>query len=161
MSLLQGLFPATSSYNVTLANGTNVEGPLGGYQVCKCDFITSRMNDHHSLHTVHTKSVVRIHSIRVLTIYLVESVEPDNDVSLEGYTSCGVSYISQRIIVCPSQPTQAFDTSTNAFYNSTEFQAKANESASFINQLAPYLDGRPVTLKNMVMPVITSCYLRL
>ncbi|KAK0503448.1 histidine phosphatase superfamily [Armillaria luteobubalina] len=93
MSLLQGLFPATSSYNVTLANGTNVVAPLGGYQ----------------------------------------SVEPDNDVSLEGWTSCG-----------------AFDTSTNAFYNSTEFQAKVNESASFISQLSPYLDGRPVTLKNMI-----------
>ncbi|PBK78349.1 phosphoglycerate mutase-like protein [Armillaria solidipes] len=97
MSLLQGLFPATSSYNVTLANGTNVEGPLGGYQYIP-----------------------------------IESVEPDNDVSLEGWTSCG-----------------AFDTSTNTFYNSTEFQAKVNETASFINQLSPYLDGRPVTLKNM------------
>ncbi|KAK0228724.1 histidine phosphatase superfamily [Armillaria fumosa] len=97
MSLLQGLFPATSSYNVTLANGTNVVGPLGGYQYIP-----------------------------------IESVEPDNDVSLEGWTSCG-----------------AFDTSTNAFYNSTEFQAKVNESASFISQLSPYLDGRPVTLKNM------------
>ncbi|KAK0210935.1 histidine phosphatase superfamily [Desarmillaria ectypa] len=96
-SLLQGLFPATSSYTVTLANGTSVEGPLGGYQYIP-----------------------------------IESVEPDNDVSLEGWTSCG-----------------AFDTSTNAFYNSTIFQTKVNESAAFMNQLSPYLDGRPVTLKNM------------
>lgn len=32
LSLLQGLFPATDNYNTTLANGTNVVGPLGGYQ---------------------------------------------------------------------------------------------------------------------------------
>ncbi|KAG7447894.1 phosphoglycerate mutase-like protein [Guyanagaster necrorhizus] len=96
-SLLQGLFPANSSYTVTLANGTTVEGPLGGYQYIP-----------------------------------IESVDPDNDVSLEGWASCG-----------------AFETSNSAFYNSTAFQAKANESASFLSLLSPYLDGRPVTLENM------------
>ncbi|KAJ7126156.1 histidine phosphatase superfamily [Mycena epipterygia] len=62
----------------------------------------------------------------------IESVEPANDVSLEGWTSCG-----------------AFDASTVAFYNSTEFAQKRNESASFLNQLPQYLDGRPVQLENM------------
>ncbi|KAH7912875.1 histidine phosphatase superfamily [Hygrophoropsis aurantiaca] len=30
--LLQGLYPATTESNITLANGTNIVGPLGGYQ---------------------------------------------------------------------------------------------------------------------------------
>lgn len=97
LSLLQGLLPATASYNTTLANGTTVEGPLGGYQ------------------------------------YLpVESVEPDNDVSLEGWTSCNT-----------------FTTATNELYNSTFFTRKAAENQDFLKSLPPYLDGRPVTLQNM------------
>ena len=32
VALLQGLFPATLDYNTTLANGTTIIGPLGGYQ---------------------------------------------------------------------------------------------------------------------------------
>ncbi|KAJ7695722.1 phosphoglycerate mutase-like protein [Mycena rosella] len=62
----------------------------------------------------------------------IESVEPANDVSLEGWTSCG-----------------AFDASTTAFYNSSAFAQKRNESAAFLSQLPPFLDGRPVTLENM------------
>jgi hypothetical protein len=45
---------------------------------------------------------------------------------------------------------QAFDAATAAFYNSTEFAQKRNETAAFLNDLAPFLDGRPVTLENMV-----------
>lgn len=33
MSLVQGLFPATTASNTSLANGTTIVGPLGGYQV--------------------------------------------------------------------------------------------------------------------------------
>ena len=33
MSLLQGLSPANSNYTTSLANGTDIVGPLGGYQV--------------------------------------------------------------------------------------------------------------------------------
>ncbi|KAF5360653.1 hypothetical protein D9756_004844 [Leucocoprinus leucothites] len=62
----------------------------------------------------------------------VESVEPSNDVSLEGWTSCG-----------------PFTTATNAFYASPEFQAKANENADFLDSLKQYLDGRQVSLQNM------------
>ncbi|KAJ7725358.1 histidine phosphatase superfamily [Mycena metata] len=62
----------------------------------------------------------------------IESVEPTNDVSLEGYTSCAV-----------------FNAANTAFYNSTEFAQKRNESAAFLNQLPPFLDGRSVTLENM------------
>ncbi|KAF8916970.1 histidine phosphatase superfamily [Mucidula mucida] len=97
VSLTQGLFPASSDYSTTLANGSTIEGPLSGYQYIP-----------------------------------IESVEADNDVSLEGWTSCGT-----------------FDDHTNAFYNSSVFAAKEEESAEFLNDLKPYLDGRPVTLSNM------------
>lgn len=33
MSTVQGMWPASTSYNETLANGTVVVGPLNGYQV--------------------------------------------------------------------------------------------------------------------------------
>ncbi|KAJ3556948.1 hypothetical protein NM688_g1743 [Phlebia brevispora] len=62
----------------------------------------------------------------------IESVEADEDVSLEGFTDCN---------------TQA--TRTTQFYNSAGFQQVANESAAFLNSLPPFLDGRPVTLENM------------
>lgn len=32
ISVVQGLWPATTTSNTTLANGTTVVGPLGGYQ---------------------------------------------------------------------------------------------------------------------------------
>ncbi|KII86633.1 hypothetical protein PLICRDRAFT_43271 [Plicaturopsis crispa FD-325 SS-3] len=96
-SLVQGLWPASSAYNTTLANGTTIVGPLNGYQYVP-----------------------------------IQSIEPDEDVSLEGFTSCNT-----------------FIAATSAFYNSSEFLQKANESDAFLNSLKPYLDGRPVTLENM------------
>lgn len=33
LSLTAGLFPATEAYNTTLANGTVIVAPMGGYQV--------------------------------------------------------------------------------------------------------------------------------
>lgn len=33
ISLVAGLFPATTAWNTTLANGTTIVAPLGGYQV--------------------------------------------------------------------------------------------------------------------------------
>ncbi|KAL0573387.1 hypothetical protein V5O48_008567 [Marasmius crinis-equi] len=62
----------------------------------------------------------------------IESVEPENDISLEGWTKCG-----------------AFDKSTQAFYDSPEFKQKAAESKEFLDLLPPFLDDRPVTLENM------------
>jgi prostatic aicd phosphatase len=41
-ALLQGLFPATPDYNVSLANGSNIEGPLSGYQVGISDILHQR-----------------------------------------------------------------------------------------------------------------------
>lgn len=40
MSTIQGLWPANTAYNETLANGTFVLGPLNGYQVRKL-FLTA------------------------------------------------------------------------------------------------------------------------
>ncbi|KAI0768868.1 phosphoglycerate mutase-like protein [Irpex lacteus] len=62
----------------------------------------------------------------------IESVEPNEDVSLEGYTSC-----------------TNFATKNAVFYKSPAFLQKANESADFLNSLPPFLDGRNVTLDNM------------
>ncbi|KAF9462990.1 phosphoglycerate mutase-like protein [Collybia nuda] len=62
----------------------------------------------------------------------IESVEPTNDVSLEGWTSCGT-----------------FNDATQAFYNSTAFKQKASENDAFLKSLPPFLDGRPVTMENM------------
>ncbi|KAF8893679.1 histidine phosphatase superfamily [Gymnopilus junonius] len=97
VSLLQGLWPPTLNYSTTLANGTVVVGPMGGYQTVP-----------------------------------IESVEPDNDVSLEGWDDCNT-----------------FVNANNAFYESSLFNQTAAVHANFLNSLSPYLDGRPVTLKNM------------
>src|SRR5258708_39447038 len=45
---------------------------------------------------------------------------------------------------------QTFNTHTTAFYNSSTFQEMAAQSASFLNSLPPYLNGRSVQLQNMV-----------
>ncbi|KIJ60291.1 hypothetical protein HYDPIDRAFT_117370 [Hydnomerulius pinastri MD-312] len=97
VSLTQGLWPVTTNNNITLANGTTVTAPLGGYQYVPID-----------------------------------AVDPNLDVSLEGFDDCNT-----------------FDTHTTAFYNSSEFQEMAAQSAAFLKLLPPYLDGRAVTLENM------------
>lgn len=45
---------------------------------------------------------------------------------------------------------QPFSDATAAFYNSTLFQQVAQENAAFLNSLPPFLDGRSVSLENMV-----------
>ncbi|EJF61011.1 phosphoglycerate mutase-like protein [Dichomitus squalens LYAD-421 SS1] len=62
----------------------------------------------------------------------IESVEPNEDVSLEGFTDCNT-----------------FDDHTTAFYNSAAFAAMNASVAQFLEKLGPYMDGRPVTLENM------------
>ncbi|KAF9783326.1 phosphoglycerate mutase-like protein [Thelephora terrestris] len=97
ISTVQGLWPATTAYNETLANGTTVVGPLNGYQYI-----------------------------------LIESVEPDDDISLEGWTDC-----------------KTFTNSTEQFYASPFFKAKEQQSSQFLQALAPYLGGRPAQFENM------------
>ncbi|KAI0683069.1 phosphoglycerate mutase-like protein [Earliella scabrosa] len=98
VALTQGLWPPSTSSGTTLADGSRVSSPLGGYQYVP-----------------------------------VESVEPGNDVSLEGWTSC-----------------KAFDAHTAAFYGSDEFALKEQEASQFLTDLTPFMDGRPVTLENMI-----------
>ena len=82
---------------------------------------------------------------------LVESVEPNEDVSLNSFTSCPVS---DAHIVCScsklKKVVQAFDQHTADFYSSPQFLQKAQEAAPFLNALAPYLDGRSTNFTNMV-----------
>ncbi|KAF9235189.1 histidine phosphatase superfamily [Melanogaster broomeanus] len=99
VSLTQGLWPATISNNITLANGTTIVAPLGGYQETN----------------------------------QVDAVDPDLDVSLEGFLDCNT-----------------FNTHTSEFYDTPEFQQMAEQSASFLQLLPPYLDGRSVALQNMI-----------
>ncbi|KAG5648396.1 hypothetical protein DXG03_004970 [Asterophora parasitica] len=96
-SLLQGLYPANTGVQTTLANGTTITAPLGGYQYIP-----------------------------------IESVEPENDISLEGWTQCNT-----------------FAQHTAAVYKSVEFQQKGADNAEFLKSLPPYLDGRPVSIENM------------
>lgn len=49
---------------------------------------------------------------------------------------------------------QTFDAHTSAFYGSDEFKAKDAEASQFITSLQPYMDGRPVTLENMVRAML-------
>ncbi|KAL7284705.1 hypothetical protein ACG7TL_002011 [Trametes sanguinea] len=95
--LLQGLFPPTTDNNITLANGTTVVAPLGGYQAIP-----------------------------------VESVEPNEDVSLEGFTSC------------PN-----FDNHINQFYASEPFIAESNIARPFLEKLHKFLGNRSIDFTNM------------
>lgn len=97
VSLTQGLWPATSSNNITLANGTMITAPLGGYQYIP-----------------------------------IETVDPNLSIALEGFANCNT-----------------FNTHTTEFYNSSIFQEMATQSASFLDSLPPYLNGRSVQLENM------------
>ncbi|KAB5594889.1 hypothetical protein CTheo_1704 [Ceratobasidium theobromae] len=63
----------------------------------------------------------------------IESVEPETDVSLEGWTECNT-----------------FTAATAAFYNSTEFKRVAEANADFLASLRPLVGpSRPLKLTNM------------
>ena len=75
------IFPPTSRNKISLANGTTVAAPLGGYQYVPCGSLLAL----------------------VLTVLLisrtVETVEPGNDRSLESWTDCPVSDRSNEPIL--------------------------------------------------------------
>ena len=75
--MLQGLFPPTQDYNTTLANGSTIVGQLGGYQPIPSMFAFPSLLTHVMMWIPNIKPSV-------------ESVEPDQDVSLEGWTDCNV-----------------------------------------------------------------------
>ncbi|KZO89695.1 phosphoglycerate mutase-like protein [Calocera viscosa TUFC12733] len=98
-AFMQGLFPAnTTAQSITLANGTTITSPLGGY------------------------------------VYVpVQSVEPTEDYTLEGFTSC---------------PT--FASHNTAFYQSPAFLQVQSENEAFLQSLEPVLGpNRTISLANM------------
>ncbi|KAH0832229.1 histidine phosphatase superfamily [Lanmaoa asiatica] len=115
VSLTQGLWPITANNNITIANGSTIVAPLGGYQP---------MNQ-------------------------VDAVDPNLDVSLEGFLDCNVGTLWLLSPDSVFNWLQTFDTHTTNFYSSGEFQQMAAQSAAFLKLLPPYLDGRSVTLENM------------
>lgn len=62
----------------------------------------------------------------------IESVEPNNDISLEGWTDCA-----------------PFANATTAFYDSPQFKAVEASSADFLNSLTSLMTNTSVTLPNM------------
>ncbi|KAA1471997.1 phosphoglycerate mutase-like protein [Dentipellis sp. KUC8613] len=67
----------------------------------------------------------------------VESVEPNEDISLNSFTSC------------PN-----FDLHTSEFYNSSAFKEAAAAAAPFLSALAPFLDGRSTDFINMIFDFV-------
>ena len=85
---------------------------------------------------------------------LVESVEPDLDVSLNGFMNCPVSHVKPKAILVPDcYPAlylQNFDNHISQFYNSTPFLAEAAMAQPFLEELQPFLDNRSIDFTNMV-----------
>ncbi|KAF7342143.1 hypothetical protein MVEN_01802000 [Mycena venus] len=97
-AVIQGLYPPTRDYKITLANGSTIVGALGGFQYIP-----------------------------------IESVEMNEDVSLNGLLSC------------PN-----FDQHVANLEQSDLFLAKGKEAAPFIQKLQPYLGARPTNFSFMV-----------
>ncbi|KAJ9099300.1 hypothetical protein QFC21_004181 [Naganishia friedmannii] len=73
-----------------------------------------------------------ITSLTHLHIRLFRTVESDEDISLEGWTSCA-----------------AFTKWTSQVYASPEFKAVASANADYLTSIKPFLGDRNVTLANM------------
>ena len=88
----------------------------------------------------------------------VETVEPENDKSLESWLDCPVSFpafsIGMSCLVC----LQAFENHIKEFYNSDEFKRKAEESRPVLESFRDYVYGRPLTLENAVSITFTSLF---
>ncbi|KAJ6597460.1 phosphoglycerate mutase-like protein [Mycena vulgaris] len=97
-AVIQGLYPPTRDYKITLANGSTIVGGLGGFQYIP-----------------------------------IESVEMNEDVSLNGLLSC------------PN-----FDLHVANLEKSDLFLAKGKEAGPFLQKLKPYLGGRPIDFSFMM-----------
>ncbi|KAG8907955.1 hypothetical protein FRB99_001463 [Tulasnella sp. 403] len=62
----------------------------------------------------------------------VRTVDPNNDLYLEGYTSCNT-----------------YNDAANAQYGTTDFIGTAEANAAFLESLQPYVGGRPTTFGNI------------
>ncbi|KAJ7121082.1 phosphoglycerate mutase-like protein [Mycena epipterygia] len=96
-AVIQGLYPPTTDYKITLANGSTIVGALGGFQYIP-----------------------------------IESVEMNEDVSLNGLLSC------------PN-----FDQHVADLEASELFLSKGKAAAPFLRKLQPYLGGRPIDFSFM------------
>ncbi|KAJ7216426.1 histidine phosphatase superfamily [Mycena pura] len=101
-AVIQGLYPPTPDYRITLANGTTVVGALGGFQYIP-----------------------------------IESVEMNEDVSLNGLLSC------------PN-----FDEHVAILEQSDLFLKKGEEARPFLQKLQPYLGGRPIDFQFMMWDLV-------
>ncbi|CDO69268.1 hypothetical protein BN946_scf185042.g170 [Trametes cinnabarina] len=63
---------------------------------------------------------------------------------------CELSLRMHVVAWADATVTKTFDDHTEAFYNSSAFQQKNSEVSQFLQDLKPYMDGRPVTLENMI-----------
>ncbi|KAJ7481838.1 phosphoglycerate mutase-like protein [Mycena latifolia] len=97
-AVIQGLYPPTTDYKITLANGSTIVGALGGFQYIP-----------------------------------IESVEMNEDVSLNGLLSC------------PN-----FDLHVANLEKSDLFLSKGKEAAPFLQKLQPYLGDRPTNFSFMM-----------
>ncbi|KAG5640481.1 hypothetical protein DXG03_008373 [Asterophora parasitica] len=69
----------------------------------------------------------------------VETVEPDNDRSLESWTNC-----------------PAFEKHTKDFYASQQFKDKSKDAQPFFRAVKDYVFGRPTTLENAIYDYINT-----
>lgn len=86
MELISLFSAATTSNNVKLANGSTITSPLGGYTYVPIQ-VSIRSRAPH---------------MRKLRLSLSQTVEPDEDISLEGWTSCP-AFIKRNNEVCQSR----------------------------------------------------------
>lgn len=89
----------------------------------------------------------------------VESVDPDEDASFDGWTECP-EFTTRNALVCESSLSfRRFLWFTNheltSEDNSTGFLAKETESKSFLGTLKPLVGDRNVTLRNMWSEILT------
>ncbi|KAJ7165129.1 phosphoglycerate mutase-like protein [Mycena filopes] len=97
-AVIQGLYPPTNDYKITLGNGSTIVGALGGFQYIP-----------------------------------IESVEMNEDVSLNGLLSC------------PN-----FDQHVANLEQSDLFVSKGKEAAPFLKKLQPFLGSRPIDFSFMM-----------
>lgn len=114
IALLQGMYPPTPKNGVKLANGTWVQAPFGGYQYVPGKFCQCRLSVDSDY-------------------YKVETVEPNNDRSLESWTQC-----------------PAFKKHIDSVNKSDKMKKKNQEAGWFWSAIRDYTFGMPTGIENIV-----------
>lgn len=90
----------------------------------------------------------------------VESVEMNEDVSLNGLLSCPVRSLDDRYtfhsVFC-----QNFDQHVANLEQSPLFVSKGKEAAPFLRKLQPFLGDRPIDFSFMVRFLLVKCVIEL